>query len=190
MHAIPSSSDQIILVLSLIDGVGPVTVNRIVPYVQSASWQELLSFLPSDWVVRCGLSDRVARLVVAGLRDLSSFEKELQLIERHGVRWVTVTSPDYPELLKAIEVPPPVIYYQGQLQAAEKNTLAVVGSRAADAYGKLVIDQLVPELVSYGWTIVSGGARGADSMAHTATLQQQGITWAVLGSGLCHPYPR
>jgi len=184
------SPDQIILALSLIDGVGPVAINRIAAYAQSVSWHELLLLSPTDVAVRCGLTARVARLVYDGLRDQTLLERELALIAQHDAAWVTICSANYPQLLGAIEVPPPVLYYRGRLPAKADNTLAIVGSRAADAYGRHVIDQYVPPLVSSAWTIVSGGARGADSMAHGATVRAGGITWAVLGSGLLHPYPR
>ncbi|MGE0206491.1 MAG: DNA-processing protein DprA, partial [Candidatus Babeliales bacterium] len=60
---------------------------------------------------------------------------------------------------------------------------------AADDYAHEAIKAIVPSLVAHGWTIVSGGALGADTMAHEAALSSKGITVAVLGSGLLRPYP-
>ena len=115
-------------------------------------------------------------------------ERELLLIEKHKIHWITHLDETYPQLLKNIHIPPTVLYWQGTLPAGQ-NAIAIVGARAANAYGKQVIEQLVPPLVAHNWVIVSGGALGADTMAHQATLKAQGITVAVLGSGLLQPYP-
>jgi len=67
--------------------------------------------------------------------------------------------------------------------------LAIVGSRKASRYGQMAIERIVPDLVEQGVCIVSGGALGADSMAHTCTLDAAGQTIAIIGSGLLEPYP-
>ena len=82
-----------------------------------------------------------------------------------------------------------MLYIQGADLATFTKCLAVIGSRDADRYGKQVIESLVPPLVEHGWSIVSGGALGADAMAHAATLKAGGKTIAVIGSGLLHPSP-
>jgi DNA processing protein len=78
---------------------------------------------------------------------------------------------------------------QDERQYRREKFLAIVGARKADNYGQRVIDALVPDLVAAHYTIVSGGARGIDTMAHEATLKNGGTTIAVLGSGLLNPYP-
>ena len=81
------------------------------------------------------------------------------------------------------------MYWQGcRLDETHKH-IAVVGSRNANHYGQRVINSLVPELVAHNFVIVSGGALGADSMAHRAALDAGGKTIVVLGSGLLQSYP-
>jgi DNA processing protein len=84
-----------------------------------------------------------------------------------------------------------VLYWFGSRDAfINAQALAIIGSRNANAYGARAIKAFVPPLVDVGFTIVSGGALGADSMAHRETINANGITVAVLGSGLSRLYPR
>lgn len=180
------NSDRVLLHLSLIDGVGPATAMAIIrgcPDIDS-----VYLYNEHDFVARAGLSSVSAKKVVAGLADRSLLEKELALIERHGIQWTTVVSSDYPALLSTIYLPPTVLYWRGNLQLPER-MLAVVGSRKATRYAQMAIERMVPDLVDHGVCVVSGGALGADSMAHTCTLESGGKTVAVLGSGLLELYP-
>lgn len=95
----------------------------------------------------------------------------------------------YPEALKRIDNPPFVLYVQGEILPGDDFALAVVGSRLVTGYGRRVTEKLVGELVDSGLTIVSGLARGVDSLAHQTALSAGGRTIGVLGCGsdLCYP---
>jgi len=71
-----------------------------------------------------------------------------------------------------------------------KKQIAIIGSRKATAYSKRALDLIVPSLVQSGYTVVSGLAKGADTMAHRATIDMGGHTIAVLGHGFNYLYPR
>jgi DNA processing protein len=88
-----------------------------------------------------------------------------------------------------IEQPPPVIYVKGGLEAVDDFAVAIVGTRNTTAYGRQVAQELAQFLSLNGITVVSGLARGIDSMAHTAALNQGGRTIAVLGCGVDIVYP-
>ncbi len=179
---------EIMLHLSLIEGVGPASIKTIIMNKPKAlAWQALYSSTSFDWG-RLGISQKVATLLVVGLRDRSLLEKELALIERHGIQWTTCLDDDYPELLKHIHYPPPVLFWFGDISC--QKAIAIVGSRDANTYGERQINAIVPTLVQHGYTIVSGGALGADTMAHRAALAAGGKTIVVLGSGLLHFAPR
>ena len=179
---------QTILHLSLIDGIGPVTIKKLLQ-AQPDSCADLYQFSSHDFMHQCGLARGVAQKLAFGLASMQELDKELALIERQGVQWAACGHQDYPELLAAIYAPPPVLYWKGEPVFHETKTIALIGSRRAHRYGEQVIEQLVPDLVNHGWVIVSGGAIGADSMAHRATVRAQGKTVVVLGSGLLNPYP-
>jgi DNA processing protein len=181
-----------ILHLSLLDGIGPAAIKKIVAgFSTDSSLLDLYTMDMRELMHRCHLSEQTAEIIVTGLRDVTLLEKELSLIEKHNVQWTTILDTDvYPPLLNEIHMPPPVLYWWGNNLAVTKNSIGCVGSRAANQYGNRIINTLIPPLVAAHCTIISGGALGADSMAHKATLQAGGITVAVLGSGLLRPYPQ
>lgn len=183
-------SNKIILHLHLINSIGPGTIQKIIERKPAGlPWADLYSFSAPDWQRNFNFSDILARKLIDGLSDAAQLDKELHLIEKHRINWATVISDDYPELLKHIHLPPAVLYWQGAPLNSFKQNIAIVGSRKANEYGQRVIDDFVPDLLACNWTIVSGGALGADTMAHRATVAHNGTTIAVLGSGLLVPYP-
>ncbi len=182
-------NNNVILHFSLIDGIGYAAVDRI---VKKKSWDmdlcDVYTLRAWEIVHLFGVSQARAELIVAGLGRRDMLEREHELISRHNVSWMTVYDERYPWQLKNIHSPPIVVYTQGAQLAGQK-MLAVIGSRRANFYGMSVIAGWVPELVRCGWTIVSGGAVGADTAAHRVTIDSGGQTVAVLGSGLLEPYP-
>jgi DNA processing protein len=114
---------------------------------------------------------------------------ELEACEKLGVSLVSILDDEYPALLAKITVPPPLLFVRGKLPVQNQPMLAVVGARKADMYGKRCVVRILPELVSRGWAIVSGGAAGIDSFAHQVALDQGGSTVVVVGCGLNHVYP-
>ncbi len=181
---------NIFLHLSLIDGVGPGIIQKIIKHKpKKLPWPDLHHFSAFDWM-RFSIQEVTAQKIVTGLQDSDCLVQEQSLLEKHQINWTTILDPEYPELLKHIHLPPPVLYWRGTLLNDDTKKIAVVGARKADQYGAHAIDLIVPMLVQYGITIVSGGALGADSMAHCATLDAGGNTITVLGSGLLCPYPR
>jgi DNA processing protein len=105
-----------------------------------------------------------------------------------GARVVTILDADYPEMLAAIPLPPPVLLVRGTLPPGP--AVAIVGSRLADAYGREVTGQFARALAGAGVAIVSGLAHGIDTAAHEGALAvTAGRTIAVLGCGLAVDYP-
>ncbi len=102
------------------------------------------------------------------------------------VAWSDVA---YPAPLAAIVDPPFVLWTRGVIPVLDRPAAAIVGSRAASAYGLSVAERLASDLAARGVVIVSGLARGVDSAAHRGALAGGGITVAVLGSGLDVIYP-
>lgn len=183
-------STRILLHLSLINGIGPITTQVICERKPAdMPWADLYRLSVADLRNLFDLGSVVAQNLFYGLADDGLLSHELASLERIECTVITLVDPSYPTSLKNIHAPSPVLYVQGADLSTFTKCLAVIGSRDADRYGKQVIESLVPLLVEHGWSIVSGGALGADAMAHAATLKVGGKTIAVLGSGLLHPSP-
>lgn len=109
-----------------------------------------------------------------------------------GVSITTLWDKDFPELLKQTVRAPWLLYYRGDLsKALSQPVVAIVGTRVPTHYGKSVARKIAKQAAHFGWTVVSGLARGIDSEAHRGALEVDGgLTIAVMGSGLNHVYPR
>lgn len=105
------------------------------------------------------------------------------VLEQHGIHTITLEDSTYPSQLRDLYDPPVCLFVRGSLERYT-TSLAVVGTRKMSSYGRLIIDQMIPQLVQSGVTIISGLAYGIDSAAHQKTLDRQGHTIAVLGSGI------
>lgn len=185
-----TEQNKILLHLSLISGIGPATVEKLVAGFSLENLSDVYQFSVSDFIQRCGVSQHVAHLLVEGLRSKRRLEFELELMQLHNIAVVTIADEHYPVLLKQIHLPPVVLYVQGNLPSPRTQMLAVVGSRKANAYAHRVTRLLLPPVIEQKVCIVSGGALGADTIAHSVTLECNGTTLAVLGAGLLRAYPR
>ncbi|WP_318240673.1 DNA-processing protein DprA [Sporosarcina gallistercoris] len=115
----------------------------------------------------------------------------LELLLEKGIIPIPFTHPDYPDELKQLIDPPAVLYTKGDTSLLKKsNKVAIIGSRKAGNYSMCAMDMIVPPLVQHDCAIVSGLAKGADTMAHQAALKYGGQTIAVLGHGFFHVYPK
>nr|WP_241635980.1 DNA-processing protein DprA [Fusobacterium gastrosuis] len=102
----------------------------------------------------------------------------------------TIDDDIYPEILKNIYNPPKKIYYKGNLKLLkEKKKIAIVGTRNNSSYGALCCEKIVKDLIAEDIVIVSGFARGIDSIAHRICIENNGKTIAVVASGLDIVYP-
>lgn len=182
---------SLLLHLSLIPHIGPLTSKRVLEFLSKNGLDEAWVYCATvKELCMIGLSPSQAQLIVDGLRDTHSLKEEVRLSSKYDITIVVEQDVVYPSWLRSIHAPPSVLYVQGNINAlCTHKHVAMVGSRQANAYGRSVLDMLVPIAVDAGWTVVSGGARGIDAYAHRTTLQHGGTTIAVLGSGLLRPYP-
>lgn len=113
------------------------------------------------------------------------------LYHREKIIPIPITYPAYPKPLKWLVDPPTVLYVKGDTKILDVSLkVAIIGSRKATDYSKKALSYIVPPLVDSGAVIVSGLAKGADTMAHEAAIHYGGKTVAVLGHGLFHLYPQ
>lgn len=172
--------------LLTVPGIGPARIRALVAHFQSA--HAVLSASPSALCKVSGIDRALAENILRN-RNEAFAERQLETLAQRNERVITYWDSDFPALLKKTPDPPVVLYGNGALSARDKNALAIVGTRAPTQYGKMVAEKLTAELASRGLTIVSGLARGVDTIAHRTALKNGGRTIAVLGSGLDVMYP-
>jgi len=135
------------------------------------------------------LNEKIVDIIVTK-RNIDKIHRYLKKLKENDIKVYTIEEEEYPENLKNIYDPPPVLYVKGSLQASDVNSIAVVGSRKASDYGLKTAEKLGMELAEAGITVVSGMALGIDSAAHRGALKAGGRTIAVFACGLNHIYPR
>ncbi len=120
---------------------------------------------------------------------------ELERAEKMGLTLLALSDLRYPESLKAIYDPPPILWVRGDVAVLENlvgvlpRSIGVVGTRKASTYAKAFTQKLAHDLALVGTTVVSGLARGIDTVAHTAAVEAGGSSIAVLGCGVDTIYP-
>ena len=131
-----------------------------------------------------------ARKVLAFDHPADRVAIELEKAEKSGVRLWVVGDDDFPKVFEPLYDPPFVLWQKGDYRPSDEKAVAVVGCRKPSSYGLAVAKQIAEQLASYGYTVVSGMARGIDSAAHAGALAaDKGRTVAFLGSGLNELYP-
>jgi DNA processing protein len=152
--------------------------------------------------VRSGQVDAELARHTTARRGIDRAAEDLALLARRGGRLITVGDDEWPVLAfnafggpmaraKPHARPPMVLWALGaaRLDEIAERAAAVVGTRAATAYGEHVAADLAAGLVEHDVAVISGGAYGIDGAAHRAALAGDGITVAVLAGGLDIPYP-
>lgn len=119
-----------------------------------------------------------------------SLDEEIKNLKKNKVKVLSLKSSNYPEELKNISQPPVFLYYKGDISLLKGKRIGVVGTRKATVYGKITCEKMTEDLVNNEITTVSGLALGIDSICHKKTLDKNGKTIAVVGSGLDVIYPK
>ncbi|MBI4100125.1 DNA-protecting protein DprA [Candidatus Microgenomates bacterium] len=166
-------------------GIGPQRFKLLVDYFGSAKRAWMAPFIDFQ---KLGLSEKIV-LDFCDFREKFFPYDYFSSLQKKGIKALSLLDKDYPELLKQISAPPPVLYFKGEFKPEDNLSLAVVGTRKVTTYGREVTMVLVNNLVAAGLTIVSGLARGVDTIAHQTALSAGGRTIAVLGSGVENIYP-
>ncbi len=174
-----------------VDGIGPGKIRNLLSKfkttdkILSADFQSLMQV---DGI-STNLAKRIHRVHLDKNEWMEKTEEELSKIKKLGGNVVTVWDSDFPFLLKKIYDPPLMLFTLGEFKEEDNYSIAVVGTRMPTAYGKIQAEKFASDLSAQGITIVSGLARGIDSIAHNSALKNNGRTIAVIGSGLDVIYP-
>jgi len=170
---------------SRMPGIGRVKISQLLEHFSTLeqAWKASTGELR-----KAGLDSKSADTIV-NMRPRISLDAEMESLKRYKVKVLTCDSDTYPQRLREIYDYPPVLYVRGNPLPEDETCLAVVGTRRATVYGRQVTDEIVSDLARNKVTIVSGLAKGIDSIAHRAALEAGGRTIAVFACGLDIVYP-
>lgn len=187
MHtAILTSEEELHwLALRLVPGLG---TRRIGLLLERFCTPQAVFRASASELQAAGLTGALAHTVASGC----SFEDaagQQQKAREAGAELITLNDTRYPEALRKIFDPPPVLFARGQVDLLSSISIGVVGTRHPTPYGMAAAERLSGDLARAGMTIASGMARGIDTAAHKAALAAEGRTIAVLGCGVDIVYP-
>lgn len=170
---------------SAFNGVGPKRFALLKNYFGSAkkAWQ-----VREKELFAVGLGPKLTADFLEFRENFNLDSYSLRLREKK-IECYFLDEGNYPESLKKIDNPPFVLYKRGEIEPRDAIAIAVVGTRRMTGYGGQVTESLVAELVAAGVTVISGLARGIDSVAHQTALASGGRTVGVLACGLDMVYP-
>ncbi|MCC3143815.1 DNA-processing protein DprA [Halanaerobium sp. Z-7514] len=180
-----NKEDYYLIYLNSIKGFGPKTILKL---------HQKLKKLSKLW----SLSKKELKTLELNHKQINSFLYSKKHFNYHQLKknlknkkinFLTLYNSNYPQKLKNIYDPPPVIFYQGQLNF-KLPAVAVIGSRKSTLYGRKIASKTAAVLAAKGINIISGMANGIDSTAHKGALSvEAGITTAVLANGFNYIYP-
>ncbi len=172
--------------LSRIDGIGPKRISRLLEYFHTAEavWHADIASLKEVPGIPASLCERIV-----SFRDADQLDEWIWELEEKGISFYSFRHPKYPALLKEIYDPPVGIYVKGTLPDDDIDKISVVGARKCSSYGANVAYKITKDLGKTNVVVVSGMARGIDTMAHKGILDGGGQTIAVLGCGVDVCYP-
>lgn len=182
------SPAQAALILNALSGIGAVACRKFadafdgsLPEIFYASRKQLAAIR--------GIGENLAEKIVSWESEFN-LEKEEEKMAKFGFDFIPFFDSRYPAMLKEIPDAPIGIYVCGNADALQtRRSIAVVGTRKASPYGSSMAQKIARELAGARWSIISGLARGIDTVAHRGALDGNGTTVAVLGCGLDIVYP-
>jgi len=174
-----------LIFLNNLSGFGPKTIANLVNKVKNLEviWQF------SDYQLKnLGLKP-------SKIKEFNKYKNKFKAekiavdLKKENIKYLTLYDQKYPQKLKEIYDPPPVIFYKGILNF-QLPAVAIIGSRNSTVYGRKIASRTAAELAKMGVNIISGLANGIDSTAHQGALSvDAGITTAILGNGFNYLYP-
>jgi DNA processing protein len=126
--------------------------------------------------------------LISSLRGISG-DQVLSEIDKHQARLITPIDEDWPVQVNDLAAPPIGLIIKGNINALHQRSLAIVGTRNPTSYGARIAGDFAAGFADREWAIVSGGAYGIDSYAHKGALIAEGVTVAVIASGIDINYP-
>ena len=173
--------------LSLINGLGSIKKQKLLEKYKTP--ENIYKLDKKELLKVSGIGEKLADSIL----DKSLLEKAERNIEymiKNKIDIISIYDKEYPQILKEIYSPPISLYIKGNKNILNSYKIAIIGSREPSEYGKKAAKYFSYNLAKNNITIVSGLARGIDSISHLGAIASNGKTIAVVGNGLDIVYPR
>jgi DNA processing protein len=173
-----NESTHKLLILSLLNGVGPATLRKLalLPGFADQSIEQLAAQAPK--LARALAAPDAWQLASAAA------EHQCEMARTHAARIVSLFDAEFPLLLAAVNDAPPILYVAGTLPEPDRAAVAIIGTRDPTPHGALIAARISTDFAEHNWSVVSGLALGCDGAAHSACLDAAGHTVAVMAHGL------
>lgn len=178
-----------LLRIHLCKGIGIIGKSKIYTWMDRVGWNDLQIPTAGFLSAVAQLNSRNSAVFRQSYEQLiQDDEQVIKLVE--GERWLTIVDAEYPLQLRESYAPPLVLFYRGDLDLLKHPLLGIVGARDCTSYSVEILKNLIPGRVSNTMTIVSGLAKGVDTLAHQCAIANNGCTIGVIGTGMdiCYPY--
>jgi DNA processing protein len=174
------------LALSLTPGLGPSRIKKLTEQYGTAErvFQASLTELEAT-----GMRAVSAQSIATG-KSLELAQEECGKAIEARAKIISLSDPEYPSRLKEIYDPPVILFVKGSVEVLAQPGIAMVGTRHPTPYGSGMAERLSTDLAARGLVIISGMARGIDTMSHRGAIAAKGKTIAVLGTGIDVMYPK
>lgn len=171
--------------LSAFNGFGVTRLKILFDYYSS---YKKIWYSDESELIKIGVNRKLVNQFLT-FRNIFNFTEYISDNRNREIKIITIIDKNYPINLKEIDCAPICLYMIGNILSKDSESVSIVGSRNNSDYGKEAAVMFSKYLADHGVTIVSGMARGIDSIAHKTTLLRKGRTIAILGSGLDRIYP-
>ena len=174
------------LALALTQGLGPTRIRKLTEHFGSAEGVFHASLTELE---ATGIQAVSAQSIATG-KSLELAQQECAKALEAGAKIISLSDPEYPSRLKEIYDPPVILFVKGSVEVLAQPGIAMVGTRHPTPYGSGMAERLSTDLAARGLVIISGLARGIDTMSHRGAVAAKGKTVAVLGTGIDVMYPK
>lgn len=169
-----------LLTLSALQGVGTKTLSNL------EKLKDLSSFSVEELVGILALKE-ISQKDILLAKEFANKNIEISQHKKHSI--ISIFDDCYPGILKATEDRPVILYCAGDVKILNQKSLAVIGTREPTEHGKIIASNITKWFCEQGWNIISGLAKGIDSIAHRTAIENHGRTVAVMAQGLEKIYP-
>lgn len=180
------TSLEALVALNLLPKIGPVRIRRLIDRFGSP---EAVLAAPRDQLLHVDGIGEESATILTRWQDHADPATELREVTERGITLLPSDDPAYPPALRQAYDAPPFLYVWGKIEERDRHAIAVVGTRRITHYGREATKKLSFQLAHSGFTVISGLARGVDTVAHESAIAAGGRTIAVIGSGLAKLFP-